>query len=515
MKTKLVILGGGTAGWMTASALSVVLDPSKYLIELVESSAISTVGVGEATLPHIRQFNQLLGIDENEFMMATGATYKLGIEFVGWGSENSAYIHPFGGCGADLDGVDFHHYWLHLQEEGNVEAFDKYSIAAEMARQAKFRYPSSDFNSIESDFGYAFHLDATLYAQFLKKISLARGVVHTEGKVIGSKLCDASGKVQGLQLEGGAVVEGDFFVDCSGGRGELIAKALGVEFEDWSHWLPCNRAWVAPTENASELVIPPFTRSTAKEAGWQWKIPLQHRAGNGYVFSCDFVSEDSAQIDFVEGLDRSPEVAPRLLNFQTGKRKASWEKNVVAIGLSAGFLEPLESTSIYLIQLGIQKLIQYFPIGNDSLVEREAFNRDLDLEYERIRDFLILHYQANSRDDSEFWRHCREMKLPASLEEKIEIFLHTARVVSYRKGLFMPASWLAVYLGQGVRPFSYDSRVKRADRDKLALAFANLNKQVVETVKSMASHTDALIKTKQGKGDYSAPVFSLYGARKS
>jgi len=509
---KIVILGGGSAGWMTAAALSRYLPSDTYSIELVESDEIGTVGVGEATLPHLRQFNEMLGVDENEFMRVTGATYKLAVRYTGWGSETADYLHPFGFCGRELSGIEFHHYWLRLRERGMVGSFQDYSLAVEIARQRKFDYPSGDFSSIGSDYGYAFHLDATLYARFLRNYALEQGVQRTEGKVEQARTSESTGQVVSLHLNSGKVVEGDFFIDCSGFRGVLIEQALATGYEDWSHWLPCDRALAVPTEKMAEP--PPYTRAAAQKVGWQWRIPLQHRTGNGYVYCSHYIDDQEAERVVTGNLGEPATDEVRLLRFVTGKRKASWNRNVVAIGLSAGFLEPLESTSIYLIQAAIQKLLEYFPADAHYDIERQVFNEQMDLEYERIRDFLVLHYNATERTDSKFWNYCRTMSVPHSLYEKQKIFEETARVVLYRKGLFMPASWLAVYLGQGVVPKRYDLRADTAPLESVDRYCRSFRKEVKTFAGQMQTHRQAIENTRSsGRVVYPRASFSLYGAK--
>lgn len=509
---KIVILGGGTAGWMTAAALSRYLPAKGISLEVVESEAIGTVGVGEATIPHLRQFNQMLGIDENEFMRITGATYKLGIELTGWGAVNSSYIHPFGGCGHDIAGIDFHHYWLRLKAEGLVGSFDDYSMAVQAAKHNKFQYPSDDPDSLYSDYGYAFHIDATLYANFLKTYALARGVVRSEGKVINVRSSENDGGIEALLLESGHCVEGDLFIDCSGFRGLLIEDTLKTGYESWQHWLPCDRAFAVPSEKMASP--PPYTRAAAKQVGWQWRIPLQHRTGNGYVYASEFISDEEAEAVLLAGLEEPATAEPRQLRFVAGKRKKSWNNNCVAVGLSAGFLEPLESTSIYLIQVAIQKFLEFFPADLDCSAERDMFNRHMDIEYERVRDFLILHYKATTRRDSGFWNYCREMAVPSPLQEKIALFMESGRTALYRKGLFMPASWLAVYFGQGVMPEDYDRRVDAPPLEVIRRYVDKYKAEIDLAASKMQTHVDAIQRSQSADSvAYPQASFSLYGIR--
>ncbi|MCF2948762.1 tryptophan 7-halogenase [Paraglaciecola aquimarina] len=515
-RQKVVILGGGSAGWMTAASLSRFLNPKQYEIVLVESEQIGTVGVGEATLPHLRSFNQLLGIDENEFMRETGATYKLAIQFPGWGKKEGSYFHPFGLSGHDINGVDFHHYWLRLNKLGKARPFDQYSIAVEAAQQQKFRYPSDNPNDISSNYGYAFHLDASLYAKYLRKYSEALGVTRIEGKVAevqlhhDPKAQGEIGDVARLCLESGQQIEGDFFIDCSGFIGFVIEKTLKTGYENWTHWLPCDRAIAVPTERINNP--PPYTRATAKSAGWQWRIPLQHRTGNGIVYSSAHMSEGQAEDSLLHDVEESPTADLNKLRFVTGKRNKSWQRNCVAIGLSAGFLEPLESTSLYLIQIAIQKLLEHFPNSVINDVERDSFNRHMDNEYLRVRDFIILHYKVNQRQDSDFWRDCQSMSIPDTLSEQMALFEEGARISAYRHGLFLPASWLAVYLGQGLIPNSYDARVDSFPEQALEQHFAKFKATMTQAVSTMPEHAQSISKSaKVGQGLYPVAVKSLYG----
>ncbi|WP_438862957.1 tryptophan halogenase family protein [Neptunicella sp.] len=511
-KTKVVIVGGGSAGWMTAAGLACFLPTQQFEIIQIESSMIGTVGVGEATIPHIRQFNQMLGIDENEFMRATGATYKLAIQFEGWGTPQSCYMHPFGRSGHDINGINFHHFWLHLQQQGNIPEFDQFSIAVVAALKHKFQYQQQDKNPLLADYSYAFHLDATLYAQYLKSYSLKRGVMAIEGKVNQVNLAPESGDIQSVQLESGQIICGDLFIDCSGFRGVLIEQALKTGYQDWTHWLPCDKALAVASQKA--INPPPYTRSAAKKVGWQWRVPVQHRTGNGLVFCSEYLSDDEAHTILLDGLEEPALAEPRMLRFTTGKRNQSWHKNCVAIGLSAGFLEPLESTSLYLTQIAIQKLIEYFPVDQACEVERNAFNQHLDTEYERVRDFLILHYKLNQREDSEFWRYCQNMPIPDSLQQQMTLFKQSAHISLYRQGLFMPASWLSVYLGQGWLPQQYDPRVLAYPTDKLQRYVRQLAEQIDKTAQGMQSHNVAIEQTRRTEfNGYPKAPLSLYGGR--
>ncbi len=453
---KICILGGGTAGWMTAAGLSNKYNDLNIDIHLIESDQIGTVGVGEATLPHIRFFNNALGIDEKEFMRETCATFKLGIEFCDWGQIGDSYIHPFGDYGEPIDGIDFYHFWLRLLQKGHKSRIDDYSYPILAAEAGKFKLPGKDNTKIGSNFGYAYQFDSSLYAKFLRKYCENKGVRRTEGKAIDTTLVPSNGFVKSITLEDGQVIDADLFIDCSGFRGVLIEQALDTGYDDWSEWLPCNRAVAVPCEARGKSV--PYTRATARKAGWQWRIPLQHRTGNGHVYWNKYISDDEATHQLMSTLEGPALAEPKQLYFKTGKRRKLWQKNVVAIGLSGGFLEPLESTSIHLIQEGITALIELFPSKACDISDATEYNRRMDLNFDRVRDFLLLHYVATQRDDSEMWRYFRNMQLPESLQEKIEAWNSRGYVLRYEQGVFLPPSWVAVMTGQNLLPNNYDLR---------------------------------------------------------
>ncbi len=450
---RVVILGGGTAGWMSAAALSRSFGPA-VSITLLESDEIGTVGVGEATIPTIHWFNELIGLDEADFLRATKATFKLGIEFVGWAAPGHRYFHPFGQYGAATPGVAFHHRWLKAQAEGLEVPLTDLSLAAALAAQGRFAKPVGDPRSILSTIGYAYHFDAGLYARYLRELSEGRGVRRVEGKLREAERDGATGRLTALTTMRGERLEGDLFLDCSGFRALLIGEALGEPFEDWSHWLPCDRAVAVPC--ARTAATTPFTRSTAREAGWQWRIPLQHRTGNGYVYASAHISDDAAAATLLANLDGEPLADPRMLRFTAGTRRRPWSGNVVAIGLSSGFLEPLESTSIHLIQSGIAKLLTLFPDRDCDPALAERFNQLFCRDMDGIKDFLILHYHATSGRAESLWQHCRTMPLPDTLVAREEQYRRSGRLILDSEELFREASWLAVLNGQGIAATGYN-----------------------------------------------------------
>ncbi|MEH3039141.1 MAG: tryptophan 7-halogenase [Sphingomonas paucimobilis] len=449
---RVVILGGGTAGWMTAAALSRSFGDT-VAITLLESDAIGTVGVGEATIPTIHWFNELVGIDEAEFLRATKATFKLGIEFVDWTAPGHRYFHPFGQFGATLPGVAFHHRWLKAQAEGLDVPLSALSLATQLAEQGRFAKPIGDGRSILSTLGYAYHFDAGLYAAFLRRRSEAAGVTRIEGMLRSVERDGENGFITALTTERGERIAGDLFIDCSGFRALLIAGEMGEGFEDWSHWLPCDRAVAVPCARVAATT--PFTRSTARAAGWQWRIPLQHRTGNGYVYASRYLSDDEAATTLLANLDGEALADPRVLRFTAGTRRRPWRGNVVAIGLSSGFLEPLESTSIHLIQSGIAKLLTLFPNRDCDPALADRFNTVFTRDMDGIKDFLILHYHATTNHDP-LWRHCRTMALPETLVAREEQYLRSGRLILDADELFRDASWLAVLNGQGIVAQGYN-----------------------------------------------------------
>ncbi len=488
--TRVVVLGGGTAGWMTAASLAKLLGPL-VTVELVESEDIGIVGVGEATLPHIRGFVESLGIDEAAFMKATHATYKLGIDFREFGRLGESYVHPFGSFGEEVAGVGFHHYWLEMRRQGRAEPIGAYSLGVAAAVANRFRPPAQDV-SLASTYGYAYQFDATLFGPFMREFGLGIGVKRTEGRVVEARRDPQTGDVTTLVLQDGRTIEGDLFVDCSGFRSLLLGDTLGEEWEDWSHWLPCDRAAALPCAHVNEE-IEPYTRCIGMPAGWRWRIPLQHRIGNGYVFSSAFVSEDEACAAIAGAVEGEAMAEPRVLRFRAGRRKRSWSHNVIAIGLSSGFLEPLESTSIYLSQMAMTYLIELFPSsGQIDPRDRDEFNRLVDMEYDRVRDFLILHFHATTRDDSPFWNHVRTMDVPDTLAGKLALWRDAGRLERYSDGLFYDASWIAVYIGQGFLPERHDPRVALPDPAQVARAMSAFQDAIRKEVAAMPGHREYL-----------------------
>jgi tryptophan halogenase len=485
-----IIIGGGTAGWMTAAGLSSMLKDTDLSITLIESEEIGIVGVGEATLPHIRFFNQTIGIDEAEFMAATSATFKLGIEFVDWRRKGDSYIHPFGDFGLTNNGIEFHQYWRKMSAREETGPIDMYSLPIAACRQGKFQPPADDPSHVSSTYRYAYQFDATKYAPFLRKHAETNNVTRIEGKVVDVMQSEQTGNIESVVLDNGNAHSADLFIDCTGFFGLLIEKTLNTGYDDWTHWLPCDSAVAVPCESVGPLL--PYTRATADECGWRWRIPLQHRTGNGYVYSSAFTSDQNAQDVLLQNLEGAALNEPRQLRFKTGKRNKLWNKNCVAIGLSGGFLEPLESTSIYLIQEGITKLLELFPQTTDFTDDMTEYNQLMDLEFERIRDFLVLHYTATERDDSEFWNHIRSIDVPESLAEKLDLFRIRGRVVRYDHGLFLPPSWIAVMLGQGIIPEQYDARVNAMHDSETAKHLQQMRGLMKNTAEKMTDHRDYL-----------------------
>ena len=488
----IVIVGGGTAGWMTAAALSKLLD-RKLNIRLIESDEIGIVGVGEATIPQLRLFNATLGIDENEFIRKTEGSFKLGIEFIDWLRPGHAYIHAFGPVGGrDLGLIQFYQYWLKLRQLGEVPEIGEYTFNTIAARKGKFMRSADIQNSPLSNIAYAFHFDASLYARYLRGYSEAKGVVRTEGKIVNTLLRGEDGLIEAVMLDSGERIEGDLFIDCSGFRGLLIEQALNTGYEDWSRWLPCNRALAVPCTSVPEIT--PYTRSTARTAGWQWRIPLQHRIGNGYVYCSDYISDDEAAATLLANLDGPALADPRPLRFVTGMRKKFWNRNCVAIGLASGFMEPLESTSIHFIQSSIAKLISFFPDRQFNQVDIDEYNRQVQFEFERSRDFIILHYKVNEREGQPFWQRSRDMPIPDTLQHKLDLFRSNGRIYREHEELFTEVSWMQVLLGQGVLPHAYHPMVDLMPEAEIRKFVANVKQVLERSADAMPAHGDFIAK---------------------
>ncbi len=487
---KITIVGGGTAGWMTAALLS-RLFVRGFEFRLIESEEIGTIGVGEATIPAIRDYMQLAGIDQTEMIKATQATFKLGIDFVGWrdGSPGDRYFHGFGRIGRDIWWLHAHQLWLKLREMGKAAHFDDYALNCRAAMENKFcfadpRNPESPISGLD----YAYHFDASLLARMLRGQAEARGVERIEGRIVDVKLRGEDGYVDHVVLADGRSVDGDLFVDCSGMRALLIGGALGVGYEDWSRWLLNDRALAVPCESVDPLT--PYVRCTTRDSGWQWRIPLQHRIGNGHVYSSAHLSDDEAASMLLAGLDGKPLGDPRPVRFRTGKRDKAWEKNVVAVGLSGGFLEPLESTSIHLIQTAIVRLVALFPGGGFNQADMDEYNRQTDFEYRDVRDFIVAHYKVTEREDTPYWAYCKHMQVPDSLAERLALFRSSARFFIHGKAeLFREESWAQVLIGQGL-PARYDPMVDMINEDELARFMADTADVIGEVAAGMPGHAN-------------------------
>jgi tryptophan halogenase len=484
---KIVIVGGGTAGWMAAATLAHAMK-GVGSIQLVESEEIGTVGVGEATIPPIQFFNHVLGIDERDFIRKTQATFKLGIEFRDWTRLGHRYFHPFGPYGLDIDAVSFHHYWLKLSQLGEGGELGDYSPTTVASALGKYQRPPRDVKPGAPILAYAYHFDASLYARYLRGFAEARGVQRIEGKIVDVNLRGEDGFIESVTLDKGRTVEGDFFIDCSGFRGLLIGQALGVGYESWAEWLPCDRALAVPCESVEGIT--PNTRSTARGAGWQWRIPLQHRIGNGHVYSSAFTSDEEAEATLMANLDGKALGSARPLRFTPGRRDKFWVKNCVALGLAGGFLEPLESTSIHMVQSALFRLLALMPTDDADQAGRDEFNRLSTIEYEQVRDFIILHYKAVERDDTPFWNYCRTMAIPEALQHKIDLFRNRGRVARFDGQLFAEPSWVAVMLGQGIHPKHYDPMVDALSLDETRRHLKIIRDAIRETVAAMPSHKD-------------------------
>ena len=485
---KILIVGGGSAGWMAAALFS-RLFRGLYDITLIESEAIGTVGVGEATIPAIKTFNALIGLDEVDFMRRTQASFKLGIQFIDWDRIGSSYIHGFGVIGRDLEWLRCHQYWLKMRAAGRASDFAAYSINTAAALQNRFMRADPQRNgSPLGHIAHAFHFDAGLYAKYLRGLSEAAGVRRREGKIASVQLRPDDGFVQSVTMEDGAVEAADLFIDCSGFRGLIIEEAMKTGYEDWTHWLPCDRALAVPCARTEPFT--PYTRATARPAGWQWRIPLQHRTGNGHVYSSRYMDEAEAERILLSNLDGEQLAEPNRIRFVAGKRRQVWNKNCVAAGLASGFLEPLESTSLHLIQSVLTRLVRLMPDGGFDPTTIAEFNRQMDFEYERIRDFVILHYKATQRDDTLFWRDCRDMAVPDTLQRKMDLFRANGRVFREDDELFTEESWIQVFLGQGVIPAGYDPLVDVTPEAEIERFLNDVETVIGKCVAVMPSHAD-------------------------
>ncbi len=476
---KIVVAGGGTAGWIAATALARQLG-SMLDITLVESEEIGTVGVGEATIPTARTFHNIIGIDERAFMRATQATFKLGIEFNNWARIGDHYIHSFGTMGQSTWMGDFQHFWLQAREEGYAGDIGDYCLELQAAKANAFTAdPKVGLN-------YAYHLDASLYAKFLRRIGETDGVRRVEGKIARVEQDGESGDITALVMESGDRVEGDLFIDCTGFRGLLIEQTLHAGYDDWSDWLPTNSAVAVQTQSVGDPV--PYTQATAHDAGWRWRIPLQHRVGNGLVYCSDYLPDDAARERLLSNVEGETLTEPRVIRYVTGRRRRVWSHNCVALGLASGFVEPLESTSIHLIMVGITRLMQLFPFAGITSAIVDRYNDMADLELERVRDFIILHYKMTERDDSAFWTRCRDMAIPDSLAHRIELFREGALAYQGADDLFRVDSWVQVLLGQRASPRGYHP-IGRLMRPGQLQAALNENRQrIVASVATMPTH---------------------------
>lgn len=484
-----LIVGGGSSGWMAAAMLSRFLG-KQLNIQLIESSDIGTVGVGEATIPPIKNFNDVLGIQESDFLKATRGTIKLGIEFINWGRHGDRYMHAFGDIGRNPGFASFHHYWLRARAQGREDDFWDYSLNYQAAHHNRYTPLSMIPNTPYPGLTQAYHIDAGLYAQMLRQYSEKLGVQRIDGLIEKVHKDPERGNIASVELSNGDRYPADLFIDCSGFRALLIGEALGVGYEDWGHWLPCDRALAVPSESAE--TITPYTQSIAHEGGWQWRIPLQHRTGNGLVYSHHHLSDDEATHTLLSNLDTPALAEPRPIKFRTGRRAQQWCQNVVSLGLSSGFLEPLESTSLHLVQQGVTRLLKLFPRDCIQTCDIEEYNRQSQIEFEQIRDFIILHYHLNDKPDSPFWRHCRETPKPESLLRRIELFKTSSRVFREQDELFSETAWEQVMIGQGIIPEDYSPLADGVSDDHLAEFLDRWKGLVKTTVDQLPTHNQYL-----------------------
>ncbi|EGF93627.1 tryptophan halogenase [Asticcacaulis biprosthecium C19] len=484
----IVIVGGGSAGWMAAAGLSRYMRNMPVRITVVESDEIGTIGVGEASVPLLAVFNSLVGLHERDFIQATQGTFKLGIEFAGWNRPGESYLHPFSPYGQSLGVCDFHQYWLKARAAGYAAPLEDFNLNAALARDSRFNLRSSDGQSPMSILSYAYHFDAGLYARNLRTLAQSYGVNRVEGRIVEVEQQPETGFITGVKLASGQRVEGDFFVDCSGFRALLIEGALEAGFNDWTGLLPCDSAVAVPSARTEPLL--PFTRATAREAGWQWRIPLQHRTGNGYVYSSRHISDDAAAATLMANLDGRPLGDPRIIRFRTGRRSKAWVKNCVAVGLSAGFLEPLESTSIHLIQKGVMKLLTFMPSASWSHALADEFNRQTAFDYEEVRDFLVLHYKANGREGQPFWDALRNNPVSDTLQARIDLFRDSGRVFIDDRELFKLPSWVTVLTKQGIFPRDYDPMAEAVSTAEITGRLEQIRMILNRTAQAQPTHAD-------------------------
>ncbi|MBU6267553.1 MAG: FAD-dependent oxidoreductase [Sphingomonadales bacterium] len=489
---RILIAGGGSAGWMTAALLARLFQ-GLYEVVLVESEEIGIIGVGEATIPAIKKYIELLGLDENEFMVRTQASFKLGIQFNNWSHPGSSYVHGFGVIGQDWEWLRCHQYWLRLNQLGRADDFARYSINTAAVAHNRFMRAQPDMaDSPIGHIGHAFHFDAALFAQFLSGYAQDRGVRRREGRIGAVNLRSTDGFVESITMADGEVIPADFFVDCTGLRGLIIEQALHTGYENWQHWLPCDRAVAVPCERSENFT--PYTKSTAHGAGWQWRIPLQHRTGNGHVYSSQYIDDAEAERVLLANLDGEQRADPFRVQYTTGRRKQFWNRNCVAVGLASGFLEPLESTSIHLIQSAVIRLVRLLPDAGFNPANIAEYNRQTTFEYERIRDFIILHYKATQRDDTPFWNYCRTMSVPETLQRKIDLWMANGRIFREDEELFAEESWIQVLIGQGLIPHGHDPLVAIKSDAQIAQFLGNIAAVIEKCVAVMPGHAEYVAK---------------------
>jgi tryptophan halogenase len=501
----IVILGGGAAGWIAAALLARRTDRQRVRITLVESEEIGIIGVGEATVPILAQCNAMLGIDEFDFIRSTQGTFKLGIEFCNWGVAGNRHFHAFSDYGHPVEGVSAHHYWLRLRQSGDDRPIDDYSFAYAVAKNNNFA-PSDPQNS---RYHHAYHFDAALYARYLRDVATGMGVQRIEGKMTHFDLDGESGNIATIHLANGVAVSGDLFLDCTGFASELLGKALETPFVDWSRWLLCDSAIAVPSKRSG--AIPPFTRSTAHVGGWRWTIPLQHRAGNGMVYSSDFWSDDAARDALLGSIEGERLAEPRLFRFTSGHRRQFWNRNCVGIGFASSFLEPLESTGLQLIIVGVLKLLQYFPERMIDPVLRDQYNRLSTREIERIRDFIIAHYHLSRRPEP-LWAACREMEIPDSLRHKLDVWNASGQIALEDAESYMEPSWVAILLGNGAVPVHYSVLADLHPLEQIGTGMKLRREEIVHSAQAVTSHRDFIERHCRAEPVESKPIAAAASA---